>query len=168
MDWELIYRENSPGVLQYLKSLTYKSGDAEDILQETFIKAMRSEASLRDETKVYSWLLTIARNLFFDSRRKISRRDMMSIDDENFIETEVKPDTHSNPEKFAVQTDFRTRLDEEVAKLPETLKTAFILGIMQKLTYREIEDITEWSPSMVKTNIFRARKKIAFELSEFK
>ena len=168
MDWELIYRENSPGVLQYLKSLTYKSGDAEDILQETFIKAMRSEASLRDETKVYSWLLTIARNLFFDSRRKISRRDMMSIDDENFIETEIKPDTHSNPEKFAVQTDFRTRLDEEVAKLPETLKTAFILGIMQKLTYREIEDITEWSPSMVKTNIFRARKKIAFELSEFK
>lgn len=168
MNWELIYRQHSSSVLQYLKSLTFKSGDAEDLLQETFIKAMRSEASLRDESKVYSWLLTIARNLFFDSRRKLSRRETMSIDDENFQDIEARPETQGNPERYAVQSDFETRLEMEISNLPETLKTAFVLGIMQKLTYKEIGDITEWSPSMVKTNVFRARKKIALALSEFK
>jgi len=168
MNWELIYRQYSSGVLQYLKSLTFKSGDAEDLLQETFIKAMRSEESLRDESKVYSWLLTIARNLFFDSRRKLSRRETMSIDDENFQDLEARPEAHGNPERYALQSDFETRLEMEISRLPETLKTAFVLGIMQKLTYKEIGDITEWSPSMVKTNVFRARKKIALALSEFR
>jgi DNA-directed RNA polymerase specialized sigma24 family protein len=52
--------------------------------------------------------------------------------------------------------------------LPETYKTAFSLGVMMKLPYQEICDITGWSMASVKSNIFRARKSVADLLIEFK
>lgn len=168
MDWENIYRRYSSGVFQYLLSMTHGSQEAEDLLQETFIKAMHNQSSLRDTGKMRSWLLTIARNLFFDSQRK-NKRSGRNFDYQgiNVQELENIPDPGNNPEKQMVQTDFKSRLKEVLAELSETYHTAFVLGIIQRLSYREIEEITSWSPAMVKTNIFRARKKVASALSEF-
>lgn len=167
MNWENIYREYSPGILQYLCGLCGTQSDAQDLLQETFIKAMRSESSLREPGKMRSWLMTIARNLFLDSRRKWVNKNITTVADDNPI-LEVIPDPGHNPEKFAVQSDFKAKLHKILAELSETLQTAFTLAVIQKLSYAEIEEITGWSMSMVKTNVFRARRKIASELSEFR
>ncbi|MCX6640746.1 MAG: RNA polymerase sigma factor SigE, partial [bacterium] len=74
MDWEAVYRGHSAGVFQYLLFLAGEVHEAEDLLQETFLRAMRSASNLKDPQKVHSWLMTIARNLFLDQRKRQQRR----------------------------------------------------------------------------------------------
>lgn len=61
-------------------NLSGRVEEAEDLLQETFIKAMRSESSLREPEKIRSWLLTISRYLFLDQHKKLDRRNTMSLE----------------------------------------------------------------------------------------
>jgi len=58
-------------------------------------------------------------------------------------------------------------LRDTLKNLSETYRTAFTLGVMQGLSYQEVAEITGWSSAMVKSNIFRARKKVADAMIEF-
>lgn len=167
-DWEAIYKEHSPGILQYLITLTKNRVEAEDLLQDTFIRAMRSKSFVNDLSKLRSWMMTIARNLFLDSYRKKRKRDNLHADSADFDIMDTIPDTSPNPETLALNENFRERLDKALDLLGETYRTAFTLGIVQRYSYREIADITGWSESMVKSNIFRSRKKIASAMAEFR
>jgi len=166
MNWDLIFRKHSPGILNYLINLTGNRQEAEDLLQETFIKAMRCEDSLRESDKIHSWLLTISRNLFLDAKKKDDRRKTKPVADLSQIENNMTID-HQTPEEITQRRDFMGFLHKALADLSESYRTAFTLGVIQRLSYREIEEITGWSLSMVKINVFRARKKVAFELQEF-
>ena len=167
MDWNQKYREHSPGIYQYLLNLCGNKQEAEDLLQETFIKAMRSEKSLRDESKMRSWLMTISRNLFLDNARKNSRWRAAGYggDEDEFS---MVPDNGVSPEHSAESADFMTSMQAALKTLVESHRTAFVLGVIQRLSYQEIENITGWSTAMVKTNIFRARKKMAEALAEYR
>src|SRR3979411_2990282 len=60
--WETIYQEHGRALLAYLTRLTHDRGSAEDLLQDTFVKAMAAAADLRDESALRSWLYRIATN----------------------------------------------------------------------------------------------------------
>lgn len=166
MDWEVIYKEHSPKVYQYLLSLCGNTHKAEDFLQETFIKAIRSEERLLDRAKVSSWLFSIARNLFLDAKRKTKRRKTDSVGEFNEHDIDLGTDIH-NPEAHTIRADFRNQLKQTLSQLDESHRTAFILGVIQKIPYREIEAITGWSSVKVKSKIFRARRKVAAALADF-
>ena len=166
MDWENIYRQHSGGVYQYLLSLSHHAQEAEDLLQETFIRAMKSVSSLRQPEKIRSWLLTIARNLFFDSYKQRLRENAGSL--ETTQETEIhRAAKVDSIEDQVIREDFSRCLNEALEELPEPFRTAFTLGVVQRLSYQEIGEVTGWTLPMVKTNIFRARKRVAAELSDF-
>ena len=167
VDWEGIYRLHSAGIFQYLLSMTGNREEAEDLLQETFIRAMRYDSKLRDLSKIKSWMMTIARNIFIDLLRKKKVRGMAAAYDENQEVFDSIPDETPNPADLSEQSNFRMELQQVLRALPENYRTAFTLGVVQRLTYQEIEDITGWNQQMVKTNIFRARKKVASELRAF-
>jgi RNA polymerase sigma factor (sigma-70 family) len=160
MDWELVYRKHSAGVFQYLLHMTRHNQEAEDLLQETFVKAIRSAEAIREPEKVRSWLLTIARNLFLDLKKKQNRFSGVNIDASSPEELNLKA-KDDNPEELAVKGDFALHLNQVVNDLSEAHQTAFSLGILQRLSYKEIEEITGWSPAVVKINIYRVRKKIS-------
>jgi RNA polymerase sigma-70 factor (ECF subfamily) len=166
MDWEIIFKNHSADVYQYLLNLSGNLQEAEDLMQETFIRAIRSESSLRNPEKVKTWLLTISRNMFLDAVRKAARRTTASLDDMPTNDKRLAS-TANNPEDRAHHSDFINKLSIILAELSEAYRTAFTLGIIQKLTYREIEEITGWSLSKVKINIFRARQKVAASLQDF-
>ena len=130
------------------------------------MRAIRSEASLREPEKVKTWLLTISRNMFLDGTRKALRRTTSSLDDLPENDKHLAT-TANNPEDHAQRNDFMSQLYETLTDLSEAYRTAFTLGIIQKLAYREIEEITGWSLSKVKINIFRARQKVAAAMQDF-
>jgi RNA polymerase sigma-70 factor (ECF subfamily) len=166
MDWEIVFKNHSADVYQYLLNLSGNSQEAEDLLQETFIRAIRSEASLRDPEKVKTWIISISRNMFLDAVRKAARRTTASLDDMPDNDKRLAS-TANNPEDHAHRSDFMNKLHKILADLSEAYRTAFTLGIIQKLAYSEIEEITGWSLSKVKINIFRARQKVAASMQEF-
>ena len=151
-----------------LLGMTRNREDAEDLLQETFIKAMRAKTGVRDVTKMKSWLMAIARNLCIDSFKKKNTRKKVTVSADVDTILEVIPSDGADPEKITMDMDFKSRLDLVLDGMTEVYKTAFRLGVVMKLPYLEIEEITGWSQSMVKSNIFRARKTVAEKLHEFR
>ena len=166
MDWENIYRQHSGGVYQYLLSLSHHAQESEDLLQETFIRAMKSVSTLRQPDKIRSWLLSIARNLFFDAYKQRLRENAGSL--ETTQETEIHRAARGDSvEDRIIREDFSRCLNEALEELPEPFRTAFTLGVVQRLSYQEIGEVTGWTMPMVKTNVFRSRKRMAAELSDF-
>jgi len=142
--------------------------DAEDILQETLLKAMRSLHTLKSASGFSSWICRIAYNRSIDLIRKRKREVNPSEEDGLSIFDTLESDHYqSNPEKGIHARQISSAISEVLASLPESQKRAFELKHLSQMSIRDIAAITGSSESTVKTNIFRAVQKMRSALSEF-
>ena len=145
--------------------------DAEDILQETFIKAYRHIDGFDGRAKVSTWLYRIATNeaLMFLRRRQ---PHLVSIDDpfEN-EEGDGEPlhivDWCCIPDDELMSSEARARLDEAVDKLPYSLRVVFLLREIEGLSTKETGEVLDLSETAVKTRLSRARLRLREELSVY-
>lgn len=137
---------------------------AEDLTQETFLRAFRSFATFDTARPPLPWLARIARNLHIDKLRTQSNREEISL--EGMIEQangEVRddlliPDTRSNPEQLLMENQIDERLQEALHKLPEQYRNTVVLCDLQGLSYDEIASITGASAGTVRSRLHRGRQ----------
>jgi len=142
--------------------------DAEDAVQEVFLKAYTGLKSFRGESKLSVWLYRITNNVCIDLLRR--RKDAVSLtgvtdEDGEITETEL-PDSRFDPVSIAEQKDLRERLDAAIAQLPREQREAFLLCTAAGQRYEEIAATLDIDLGTVKSRIFRARKKLCALLSE--
>jgi len=145
--------------------------DAEDVLQETFLKAYRGLMSFDGRSKLSTWLFRIATNeALMILRRK--HPDFLSIDES--IETEEgeqEPvqiiDWCCLPENEFLSEETRKLLDAAVQTLPESLRVVFILRDINNLSTHETAEVLGLSDTAVKTRLSRARLRLREELSAY-
>jgi RNA polymerase sigma-70 factor (ECF subfamily) len=145
--------------------------DAEDVLQETFVKAYKGLKSFDGRSKLSTWLFRIATNeALMVIRRK--HPDIVSIDEP--IETEEgeqEPvqiiDWCCLPENELLSEETRQKLDAAVQKLPERLKVVFLLRDINDLSTHETAEVLGLSDTAVKTRLSRARLRLREELSAY-
>lgn len=145
--------------------------DAEDVLQETFLKAYRGLKSFDGRSKLSTWLFRIAMNeALMVLRRK--HPDVVSIDEP--VETEEgeqEPvqiiDWCCLPENELLSEESRERLDVAAQKLPESLRVVFLLRDINDLSTHETAEILGLSDTAVKTRLSRARLRLREELSAY-
>ena len=145
--------------------------DAEDVLQETFLKAYRGIKSFDGRSKISTWLFRIATNeALMVLRRK--RPDTVSIDEP--VETEEgeqEPlqivDWCCLPEDELLSEETKEKLDEAVQRLPERLRVVFLLRDINDLSTHETAEILGLSDTAVKTRLSRARLRLREELSVY-
>ena len=138
--------------------------DAEDVLQETFLKAYRGLKSFDGRSKISTWLFRIATNeALMVLRRK--HPEFVSIDEP--VETEEgeqEPvqivDWCCLPETELLSEEARERLDEAVQKLPESLRVVFVLRDINDLSTLETAEVLGLSETAVKTRLSRARLRL--------
>ena len=144
---------------------------AEDVLQETFLKAYRGLKSFDGRSKISTWLFRIATNeALMVLRRK--HPEFVSIDEP--VETEEgeqEPvqivDWCCLPEHELLSEEARERLDEAVQKLPESLRVVFILRDINDLSTLETAEVLGLSETAVKTRLSRARLRLREILSAY-
>lgn len=145
--------------------------DAEDILQETFLKAYKGLKSFDGRSKLSTWLFRIATN---EALMMIRRKhpDFVSIDEP--IETdegEKEPleivDWCCLPEDELLSTETRQKLDAAVQKLPQSLKVVFLLRDIDDLSTHETAEVLGLSDTAVKTRLSRARLRLREELTGY-
>lgn len=137
--------------------------EAEDIAQETFIKAYRALANFRGESAFYTWLYRIAINTannYLVSRGRRPPDTDLDIDDEEEIEAQVALADNDNPEANQQRDELKRAIDQAIADLPEDLRTAFSLREFSGLSYEEITEIMDCPVGTVRSRIFRAREAI--------
>ncbi len=131
--------------------------EVEDIVQETFVKAFRHLASFDCERRFAAWLLTIARNLLIDSRRKAGR----SIASTTLVNEVMLNDSvryaYSQPAEVVVRRERFRSIVAMIQELPEELRTPFLMRVINELPYQEIAEILEVPLQTVKNRIFKAR-----------
>lgn len=158
--WTSAYTRHEPGILAYLKR-RFGPEDAEDLCQETFARALAAENAPREEGRVKAYLYRIAHNLMVNRFRRPSLMQSECDLGEHvrMAELAVEP-AHRSPEARAHVRDLARQLTTLLAELPPDQRQAFELGVLQRKPYKEIADMTGWSLSKVKGDVFRARQRL--------
>ncbi len=145
--------------------------DAEDILQETFIKAFRYLKGFDGRSSVSTWLYRIATNeaLMYLRRRQ---PEQISIDEpQESLEGEQEPlqivDWCCMPEQELMSAETRKHLDEAIDTLPHSLRIVFLLRDIEGLSTQEVAEVLSLSETAVKTRLSRARLRMREELSTY-
>ncbi len=136
--------------------------DADDIVQEVFIRVYRKLHTFRDESTFYTWVYRITVNLSLNASRKRSVARFFHMED---LVTGV-PSNADDPEKILVDREQRTLLDEAVGDLPEKQKAVFTMRYHEGLKFNTIATILGKSVGGVKSNYFHALRKIEKYLKE--
>lgn len=148
-------RRHSDDVYRYARSILGNSADAEDATQEVLLKLWNHLPKIK-RTTVRSWLLSTTRNHCID---QIRRRKPATFE----ISDEVlhgHADTAADPSKITEVKQLREHIDAALLKLPETLRSVFVLYEVNGLRYREIAETLDLPINSVKVHLSRARKKL--------
>ncbi|MCZ7601877.1 MAG: sigma-70 family RNA polymerase sigma factor [Ignavibacteriales bacterium] len=164
------YRDFETEALPHLDALynfalkmTADSDEADDLVQETFLRAFRFFDKFEKGTNSKAWLFRIMKNTFINDYRKDSREpNKVDYDDiQNFYENIKASDVKT---QHVEQDVFSSLLDDEVTKaiseLPEDFRTVVILSDIEGFSYEEIADFVDCPVGTVRSRLHRARKML--------
>lgn len=145
--------------------------DAEDVLQETFLKAYRHLKNFDGRSRISTWLFRIATNEALMIIRR-QRPNIFSIDEPVELEDgEQEPvqivDWCCLPERELMSKESRKNLDLAIERLPQNLKIVFLLRDIENQSTQETADVLGLSETAVKTRLSRARMRLREELSVY-
>jgi len=144
----------------FVQRLGGEADDADDLLQETFIKVYLNLHRYDDGYTFGQWLYTIARNTFIDFSRK--RQSDLSIDERFSSPAATTP----TPEESIINSQQRTQIERYLDALPEQYKQLFRLRFMDEYSYEEIAEKLHLPMGTVKTQIHRARERMCRMITE--
>jgi RNA polymerase sigma-70 factor (ECF subfamily) len=161
----------SEQIFRIALKFTGDSNDAEDVLQETFIKAMRALPSFEGRSSLSTWLYRIAVNEALMVLRK-RKPEMVSVE-ENDPDSDDNPnglvlkDWCCLPEDELLSSESKLYLQNAVDRLPLTLRSVFLLRDIQGISIRETAETLGLTETTVKTRLLRARLKLRETLSVY-
>jgi RNA polymerase sigma-70 factor (ECF subfamily) len=148
--------------------------EAEDILQESYIRAFARIGEYSGEGRLGAWLASIVRNVAIDRARVRSRRtqhislevDMRRVDDDFPLDRAHADESASNPDVAAEREDIRRLIEGEVALLPDQFRAVFILREIEGMSVEETAEYLGIPDATVKSRDFRARALLKARLGE--
>ncbi len=146
-------------VSRYIKDID----EAQDVVQEAFIKAYRALGSFRGESQFYTWLYRIAvnsaKNYLVARNRRPPATDVDVEDAESYGGSESLKDLDT-PENLFLRDELERVVDAAIQDLPEDLRSALTLREFEGLSYEDIATVMECPVGTVRSRIFRAREAI--------
>lgn len=139
--------------------------EAEDVVQETFLRLYRKKHAYREIAKFSTWIYTIASNLAKTELRKRKRRKLVSISDMGFDEKEYEiQDEHADTARVADTALKEKYIQKAIEELPPRFRQVIILRDIQELSYEEVGSIIKAPLGTVKSRLNRARLKLQEKL----
>jgi RNA polymerase sigma-70 factor (ECF subfamily) len=142
----------------FARGLARNSNDAEDLVQETYLKALRSFALFRPGTNFRAWIFKILRNTFAHSRSTGGRYKTVGIawEDDGFdLAVEER-----NPETILVNLSNLQRMQRAIDDLPVPFRETLLLCEIEEMSYQEISDVLSIPIGTVMSRLARARKAV--------
>jgi RNA polymerase sigma-70 factor (ECF subfamily) len=158
-------------ILRLTQHITGNREDAEDALQETFLKAFSRLDQFQGDSRFYTWLVRIAVNESLMKLRKRKSSQAVSLDEpveteDGFIPREIAS-WDPSPEQRYAQTELRDILDRTVQALPPIFRTVFILRDLDHLSTEETAEALNISVPAVKSRLLRARLQLREDLTKY-
>jgi len=149
-------------------SITKNHEDAEDILQETLMRAYLALASFEGRSQLLTWLTRIAINTSLMALRKRHVRHEVHLESMTLVGDEIPElhvrDTSPNPEESCLLDERSRRTSRAIAELKPSLRTVLQIQMSQECSLKEIAGSLDVSIATVKARLYRARRRIANRL----
>lgn len=139
--------------------LTRNPVDAEDLVQETYVKAFRFSGRFEHGTNLKAWLHTILHNTFLNMRRRVGRNPV-AVDSEIVESAAGDPDRVENPEQILMRDTLDVDLQRAIDSLPEVFRQAVWLRDVEEFSYAEIAEMLSIAPGTVMSRISRGRRML--------
>lgn len=150
--------------------MTGNPQDAEDVLQETFLKAYKHLKDFGGRSSLSTWLYRIATNEALMLLRR--KKEVLSLDEPLETEEGVQEplqieDWCCLPEQELISAEAKAHLDEAIQALPASLRVVFVLRDMQGLSTQEVGEVLNLSETAIKTRLSRARLRLRQDLTGY-
>lgn len=151
--------------------MTSNHEDANDLAQESFIKAYQALKSFKGGSSFYTWLYRIAVNKTINFLKQRKNKHHFSLNDLDF-NTEHNPDlvaliSEKTPHRDAGLTELQKKLNEALHKLSEPHRMVVVLHDVQGLSHEEIAEIMDCNIGTVRSRLFYARQQLQGYLAEY-
>ena len=169
---EIVHRYKAK-IYNYVFGMVHNALDAEDVTQETFVRAYVNIRSFQSRASLNTWLFRIATNLCIDYSRRTRKVQGLVVsfaqeDDEEGDERLLEiADEASEPQRVLINKELGARLFEALQSLPEKLRTVVLLYDVEGLTYDEIQVIVGCPLGTVKSRLFNARSALRTKLTPY-
>src|SRR5947209_6898131 len=169
--FEELVRRYDRNVFRIAQHITQNREDAEDVVQDAFLKAYGNLAQFQGQSKFYTWLVRIAVNEALMKLRRRRPERTVSLDqdvetDEDTIPREVA-DWSPNPEQQYNQAELRELLQKTIQGLPSGFRTVFVLRDVEGLSTEETAEALGLSIPAVKSRLLRARLQLRERLNKY-
>lgn len=163
--FHVIFNRYGRPVLSFINNLVHNRDLAEDLAQETFVRAHKNMGGLRDEVKISTWLFGIARNVVRESVRQARRNDKkVGLDEPESLRIESKGVL---PEGAMLNRELTDTIQNALLELDEDKRLVFSLKIFHEKSYEEISEITGFTIAKLKTDLHRARVEMRKRLTPY-
>lgn len=139
----------------HIRRIVISHDDADDVLQETFIKIFRSIENFRSESSLFSWIYRIATNQALDFLKKRASERNCSIEDLQYDRS-----SHLEADIYFEGDEIQRKFQKAIATLPEKQQLVFNMKYFQEMKYEEISEILDTSVGALKASYHHAVQKI--------
>ena len=169
--FESLVRRYDRNVFRIAQHITQNREDAEDVVQDAFLKAYQNLGQFQGQSKFYTWLVRIAVNEALMRLRRRRPERMVSIDEDIKTEEDSMPreiaDWSPNPEQLYTQSELKDILGKTIQGLPPGFRTVFVLRDVEGLSTEETASALELSVPAVKSRLLRARLQLRERLNKY-
>lgn len=163
--FRLIFDRYSRPVISFIFDMVNDRALAEELAQETFVRAYRSMATMRAETKLSTWLFGIARNVAREALRARARAGThVDLEDKSVLDLS---DNNPVPVEGLLSKELNELVRRALAALDEDKRLVFTLKVFYQCSYDEIAAITGFSLAKLKTDLHRARAEMRKKISPY-
>lgn len=165
--FDALVRKYQHKIVKLVSRYVYEPAEAQDIAQETFIKAYRALPRFRGDSAFYTWIYRIAINtaknyLVANSRRPVDQQ--LDLQDPEQYEMNARLKDVDTPESMLLTDEIQATVEGAIQELPEELRTAIVLRELEGMSYEEIAAAMDCPVGTVRSRIFRAREAISERL----
>jgi RNA polymerase sigma-70 factor, ECF subfamily len=140
----------------FARWLTHDTAEAEDLVQETYVKALRGFASFQLGTNFRAWMYRILRNSFLSSRAGL--KNTVALDEEE--QEDILPAEQTTPESILLAHANREMVQDALSELPVHFREILLLCEVEEMSYQEIAETLAIPAGTVMSRLFRARKSL--------
>lgn len=163
--FRLIFERYSRPVISFIFDMVNDRALAEELTQETFVRAFRAIHTMRRETKLSTWLFGIARNVARESLRARARaNNHVDLSDKSVMDLS---DQNPVPVEGLLSKELNELIHRSLAALDEDKRLVFTLKVLHQCSYEEISMITGFSLAKLKTDLHRARAEMRKRISPY-
>ena len=159
MAMEALMRRHNRGLYRTARAILRDDAEAEDVVQETYLRAFAALGTFRGDSSLGTWLTRIAANEALMRRRaRLREARVITFDEGNMAHAmENAPDEARGPEAEALAAEVRTLLERRIDALPDLYREVFVLRAVEEMSVEETAAALGVPEATVRTRFFRAR-----------